>query len=76
MKTDIRTIVYPLPSGIKSYVALVNGFYTIVLNDNLSPSGRYQAYKHEIEHIDNGDFFKDSYADNIELIAHINGGMT
>ena len=67
---DIRTIIYPLPSGINSYVAHVNGYYTIVLNDGLSPAGRYKAYRHEMNHIINGDFEKEEKADYIEIMAH------
>lgn len=67
---DIKTVVYPLPTNIKSYVVSLNGYYTIVLNDNLSPEGRYRAYRHEMDHILNGDFEKDQKADFIELRAH------
>ena len=70
MTDEINTIVYPLPTNIRSYVASVNGYYTIVLNDNLSPEGRYRAYRHEMDHIINGDFEKDQKADFIELRAH------
>lgn len=70
MTDDIRTITYPLPTDINSYVARVNGYYTIVLNDCLSPAGRYRAYRHEMNHIINGDFEKEQKADYIEILAH------
>ena len=67
---DIRTIIYPLPSSINSYVACVNGYYTIVINDGLSMAGRLKAYNHEMNHIVNGDFEKEEKADFIEILAH------
>ena len=70
MRTDIRTIVYPLPSNIKAYTARVNGYYTIVINESLSEQARYRAYSHEIHHIENDDFFNPESADSIEEKAH------
>lgn len=70
MTDEIRTIIYPLPTDINSYVACVNGYYTIVLNDSLSPSGRYRAYRHEMDHIINRDFEKEQTADLIEMLGH------
>jgi len=70
MKTDIRTIVYPLPPAVKAYTARVNGFYTIVINESLSERARIQAFAHEMHHIDNDDFFSAESADSIEEKAH------
>lgn len=70
MREDIRTIIYPLPSNINSYVVRLNGYYTIVLNDELSTAGRIKAYNHEMEHIINGDLNSSEKADYIELWAH------
>ncbi len=70
MTDEIRTIIHPLPGNIRSYVAFVNGYYTIVLNDSLSPAGRYKAYRHEMSHIINGDFEKEDKADYLEIMAH------
>ena len=66
---DIRTIIYPLPPSIDSYVVRLNGFYTIVLNDALSMSGRIKAYNHEIRHIIDGDLDRSEAADFIEWRA-------
>ena len=70
MTENIRTIIYPLPPSIDSYVVRLNGFYTIVLNDVLSMSGRIKAYNHEIRHIIEGDLDRSEAADFIELRAH------
>ena len=70
MREDVRTITYPLPSSINSYVVRLNGYYTIVLNDGLSMAGRIKAYNHEIKHIVNGDLENSETADYIELWAH------
>lgn len=70
MRTDVRTIVCPLPPHIKAYTAFVNDFYTIVLNENLSYEARYKAYIHELAHINNGDFLKDTEVSTIENEAH------
>ena len=70
MTTDIRTVVYPLPVTIKAYTAVVNGFYTIVINENLSYEEQRKAYAHEIEHINNDDFYKSQNVSNIEANSH------
>lgn len=70
MTTDeIRTIIYPLPPEIKAYTTYVNGYYTIVINDNLSDQARLRAYLHELNHILNEDFFKEETANQIETTS-------
>lgn len=73
MNDEIRTVLYPLPPDIKAYTAYVNGYYTIVINDNLSDQARLRAYYHERIHISNGDFYDNNKADFIEIRAH--GGV-
>jgi len=51
-------------------VVLVDGFYTIVLNDALSPQAKHRACRHEMEHIQNGDFERSCSADLIEIKTH------
>lgn len=70
MTEEIHTIIYPLPPEIKAYTACVNGYYTIVINDNLSAAARLQAYNHERNHINNGDFSSPDKADFIEARGH------
>jgi len=67
---NIRVILAQLPARIRSYVVLVDGFYTIVLNDDLSPQAKHRACRHEMEHIQNGDFERSCSADLIEIKTH------
>lgn len=70
MTDDIRTLVYPLPGNIRSFVVQANGYFTIMINDSLSPEARYKAYMHERDHISRGDFESPLKADFIEVRAH------
>lgn len=47
-----------------------DGSYTIFINSRLSYEMQQEVYKHEINHILNGDFDKYN-ADMIELYAHM-----
>ncbi len=67
---NIRTVLAQMPARIRSYVVLMDGFYTIVLNDSLSPMGKHRAYQHELEHIKNGDFESSVPADILEGRVH------
>ena len=67
---DVNTIELNLPTSISAYVVSnADLSYTIVLNSCLSWERRRQAYKHEMEHIENGDYERKS-ADLIEMYAH------
>lgn len=66
----ITTFVYPLPGTIKGYTVRKDGFYTIVVNENLNEDARMEAYAHEVDHINNGDYEKKCSADLIEFHAH------
>lgn len=67
---DVNTIELNLPTSISAYVVSnADLSYTIVLNSCLSWERRLQAYKHEMEHIENGDYERKS-ADLIEMYAH------
>ena len=66
MTEAIRTYLLPMPMRIKGYTVLMDGFYTIVINSNMSEDARLQAYRHEIRHIKRDDLRKDDSADHIE----------
>lgn len=67
---DVNTIELSLPTSISAYVVSNSDLsYTIVLNSCLSWERRRQAYLHEMEHIENGDYERKS-ADLIEMFAH------
>lgn len=70
MTYDIRAYLCDMPMSIKGYTVLKDGFYTIVINANLCEATRRKTYKHEYDHIVNGDFEKRCSADLIEVIAH------
>ena len=67
---DIKIIYLPLPYSIKAYTVCSDGFYTIVLNCNLSWEQNKESYQHEMHHIQNGDFEKRCSADLIEIYSH------
>ena len=67
---SIRVVLATMPARIRAYTVLMDGYYTIVLNDSLSPQAKHRAYCHEMEHIENGDFERDASADLLELRAH------
>ena len=70
MRDEVRTLIYPLPSRIRAYTARIDGYYTIIINDNLSPEARIEAYNHEMKHIYNNDFESEKSVKGIELKAH------
>jgi hypothetical protein len=55
---------------IKGFAVLKDSVITIVINDNLSPEARMEAYEHEIYHIEHDDFYSDRNVDDIENEAH------
>lgn len=67
MTEAIYTYLLPLPMRIKGYTVLMDDVYTIIINSNLCPDARMRAYRHEIRHIRNEDFYKRKTADSIEL---------
>ena len=67
---NVRTVYCDLPNTVGGFtVATPDDFFTIVLNQNLSYDRNVQTYKHELEHIKNGDFDKTCSADIIEISA-------
>ncbi len=70
MTPDVNAIELNLPATISAYViANADTSYTIVLNARLTWERRIQAYRHEMKHIEHGDYERHS-ADLIELHAH------
>ena len=68
---DIFTYLMDMPTTISGYtVRDRNGDYNVFLNSRLSYERRAIAYKHEVEHIQEGDFYKTESADLIEIHAH------
>lgn len=75
MTDDIRTVLWPLPGSVRGFTCIVEDFITIVINEALSPQARRRAWRHEVEHIENGDFealrLGLSTANRIEEDAHV-----
>ena len=71
---EIYTSVVDLPTSIGGYtIRDNNGDYNIILNARLSYERQARAYRHEMKHIVNGDFFKSETTDLIEIRAHKEG---
>lgn len=67
---DVNTIETNLPTSISAYVVSnPDASYTIILNSRLTWERRMKAYLHEMDHIKNGDYERQS-VDFIEMFAH------
>lgn len=59
---EIRTILQDLPVSVKGFVFHDDdGQPVVVLNSRLSAEKRMKAYRHEVEHIKNGDMYDTTY---------------
>lgn len=70
ISNNIRVVLASMPARIRAYTVLMDGYYTIVLNDDLSPMAKHRAYRHELFHIENGDFERSAPADLLEVRTH------
>ena len=72
MKDNVREVIQDLPIGIKGFVVEdgAEDFYTIVLNARYSREANIETHKHELKHIEGGDFRSGESADDIEVRAH------
>ncbi len=71
MEAEIFTYYTNMPTTIRSFVVSNNDMtFTIMLNARISSEQQLKAYKHELRHIQNGDYDKLCSADLIELNAH------
>lgn len=66
----INVVYADLPPKVKGFTVLKDDYYTIVLNHNLTKEQNEVTYKHELKHIENGDFDKIDIQD-IETLAHM-----
>ena len=59
---EIRTILKDLPVSIKGFCFHDDdGAPVVVINARLSAERRMEAYRHELEHIRNGDMYNMNY---------------
>ena len=71
MRADVNTLLVDLPGTIKAFVTKdTDDFYTIYLNSRLSHEQNVVSFIHEMEHIENDDFYSDLTADQIERVRH------
>lgn len=71
---DVNVVLMDMPTNLTSLVrANADDTYTIILNARMSYETRMKAYKHELQHIQNGDCEKRCSADLIEFYAHGEG---
>ena len=71
MENEIFTYYANMPTTIHSFVISNNDMsFTIMINARISSEQQLRAYKHELNHIKNGDYDKSCSADLIELYAH------
>lgn len=70
MTLDVNTIEISLPTTISAYVVSnPDSSFTIVLNSRMTFERRMQSYRHELQHLQNGDYERNS-ADLVEFHAH------
>lgn len=67
---DIYVYAVPLPGRVRETVTYnADGSYTVLIKDSLSPLEQARSYAHARQHIENGDFEKQT-ATQIERDAH------
>ena len=65
----INVILLDLPVGVSEMVTLnEDGSYSIFLNARLSATEQRTGYLHALDHIENGDFYSDMTAQDIESL--------
>ena len=70
MTPDVNTAEINLPTTIPAYVVSnADTSYTIVLNARVSWERRFEAYTHELRHMEPGDYERNS-ARLIEFYSH------
>lgn len=66
-----RVIYQDLPCTIPGFLTMdPEGYYTIVLNSRMSIERNRETYDHEIDHIQNGDLYGNTEAEEIEELRH------
>ena len=67
---NVRAYRVAMPMSIRSYVVRKDDWYTIIVNESLSPEAQVEACGHEVDHINRGDFDSDEPTGLIEIRAH------
>lgn len=67
----IQVFLVDLPTGIKAFtVKNEDDSFTILINAGLSAQMQCDAYDHEMEHINNGDYDHIYDVTTLELLRH------
>lgn len=70
MKCDYEELPYKVGGFIKKTCEPDGDYYTIVLNSRLSYEKQCASYTHEMEHINNDDFYSERSVAEIESKRH------
>lgn len=71
MEEEIYTYYVDLPTTIRSFVVSNSDMsFTIMINAKMGKEQQLLAYRHEINHIKNGDYDRNGSVDLIEQMAH------
>lgn len=67
----VNVVFADMPTSVRSYIAAnADMSYTIILNSKLSHEQHLISYRHELEHINRGDYEKECSVNKIEFDAH------
>ena len=73
---EIITRLANLPVSVYGYtIRDKDGDYNMYINARMTSEKRVETYKHELEHIRRGDFYRSGSADLIEIHAHGKDGV-
>ena len=68
---EIITRFIDMPTGTYGFVIEdPDGDFNVYINARMTSEKRVETYKHELEHIRRGDFYRSGSADLIEIHAH------
>jgi len=67
---EYRIIYVDMPCSIKAYMSEIDGFYNIFVNSRLNCEQNEFSIRHELEHIQQKDFYKEEPVDSIEKARH------
>lgn len=64
----VRVVPFPVDCVGGMVTPNDDGTYSVYINENVDPYRQKEAYKHEVGHIVNGDFYNDKPIEEIEDI--------
>lgn len=72
---DTTVRIVKLPPRIHAMVVRHDCYNTILISEDLSAEGQVRACRHEISHLERGDFDSDLSVDEIEYAVHAEKGF-